>query len=45
MAGQIFHEWNGTILTVTDDSGTYSVDLKGAKGDMGDRGEQGAAGE
>ena len=44
MAGEIKHEWNGTILTVTSDSGTSSADLKGAKGDMGVRGAQGAAG-
>jgi len=44
MAGTITHEWNGTILTVTSDSGTVSVDLKGARGDIGDRGDQGAAG-
>lgn len=43
MAG-IYHEWNGTILTITSDSGTSSCDLKGAKGDMGVRGCQGAAG-
>jgi hypothetical protein len=41
MAGQIFHEWNGTILTITSDSGTSSADLKGPKGDMGVRGPQG----
>jgi hypothetical protein len=44
MAGQIFHEWNGTILTITSDSGTSSADLKGDKGDTGVRGPQGAAG-
>ena len=44
MAGKITHEWNGTILTVTSDSGTSSADLKGDKGDMGVRGAQGAAG-
>ena len=44
MAGQIFHEWNGTILTITSDSGTSSADLKGDKGDTGIRGAQGAAG-
>ena len=40
MAGQIFHEWNGTVLTITSDSGTSSMDLKGDKGDMGPRGPQ-----
>ena len=40
----ITHEWNGTILTITSDSGTSSADLKGAKGDDGCRGAQGAAG-
>ena len=44
MAGQIFHEFNGTILTITSDSGTSSVDLKGGKGDTGPRGAQGPAG-
>lgn len=44
MAGTITHVWNGTILTITTDSGTSSADLKGAKGDMGIRGPQGAPG-
>ena len=44
MAGTITHEWNGTILTITSDSGTSSVDLKGGKGDTGPRGAQGPAG-
>ena len=44
MAGKIFHQWDGTVLTITSDSGTSSADLKGAKGDMGVRGAQGAAG-
>lgn len=44
MSGQIFHEWNGTILTITSDSGTSSVDLKGGKGNTGPRGAQGPAG-
>ena len=44
MAGTITHEWNGTVLTVTSDSGTSSADLKGEKGDMGVRGPQGVAG-
>lgn len=43
--GNIYHEWNGTILTVTSDSGTSSSDLRGAKGDMGVRGAQGAKGD
>lgn len=37
----IYHEWNGTTLTITSDSGTSSMDLKG---EMGVRGPQGAAG-
>ena len=37
----ISHSWNGTILTITSDSGTSSADLKG---DMGIRGPQGPAG-
>lgn len=44
MAGQIFHQWDGTVLTITSDSGTSSADLKGAKGDDGVRGPQGIAG-
>jgi len=44
VAGTIKHEWNGTILTITSDSGTSSADLKGATGDDGCRGPQGAAG-
>lgn len=44
MAGQITHSWNGTVLTITSDSGTSSADLKGEKGDTGIRGPQGEAG-
>ena len=44
MAGTIEHSWNGAILTITSDSGTSSVDLKGSKGDTGPRGAQGPAG-
>lgn len=40
----ITHEWNGTVLTITSDSGTSSADLKGDKGDTGVRGPQGAHG-
>ena len=40
----ISHEWNGTVLTITSDSGTSSADLKGEKGDTGIRGAQGVAG-
>lgn len=40
----ITHEWNGTILTITSDSGTSSADLKGEKGDDGVRGAQGKPG-
>jgi hypothetical protein len=45
MAGTITHEWNGTVLTITSDSGTSSMDLAGPKGDMGPRGPQGPAGD
>lgn len=45
MAGTIEHEWNGTVLTITSDSGTSSADLKGEKGDDGARGPQGAPGD
>lgn len=38
----ISHSWNGTVLTITSDSGTSSADLKG---DTGIRGPQGPAGE
>lgn len=40
----ITHEWNGTVLTITSDSGTSSADLRGEKGDTGIRGPQGVAG-
>ena len=43
MAGTITHEWNGTTLIITSDSGTSSCDLKGDKGDMGIRGAQAPA--
>jgi len=43
--GNIYHEWNGTVLTITSDSGTSSCDLKGDKGDTGVRGAQGVKGE
>ena len=41
MSGQITHSWNGTVLTITSDAGTTSMDLKG---DTGCRGAQGPAG-
>ena len=44
MAGTIKHSWNGTVLTITSDSGTSSADLRGEKGDTGIRGAQGAPG-
>lgn len=44
MAGEIRHEWDGSILTVTSDAGTSAADLKGPKGDVGPRGPQGPAG-
>lgn len=44
MAGQITHSWNGTVLTITSDSGTSSCDLKGGTGDRGIRGPQGEPG-
>lgn len=42
--GNIYHKWDGTILTITSDSGTSSADLRGEKGDDGIRGPQGAPG-
>ena len=44
MAGEIKHQWTGTVLTITSDSGTSSVDLKGDTGATGARGAQGATG-
>lgn len=44
MAGEIKHEWEGSILTITSDAGTSAADLKGPKGDVGPRGPQGPAG-
>ena len=44
MAGNIYHSFNGTVLTITSDSGTSSADLKGSKGDTGARGVRGLAG-
>ena len=44
MAGTITHSWNGTVLTITSDSGTSSADLQGGKGNTGPRGAQGPAG-
>ena len=44
MAGTITHQWTGTVLTITSDSGASSCDLKGEKGDDGPRGAQGAPG-
>ena len=40
----ITHEWHGTVLSITTDSGTTSCDLKGDKGDDGVRGPQGLRG-
>lgn len=45
MAGTITHSWNGTILTITSDSGTTAMDLKGKKGDTGARGARGLPGK
>lgn len=41
MAGTITHYWNGTVLTVTSDSGTSSADLSGATGPRGPQGRPG----
>lgn len=45
MAGEIKHEWLGTTLIITSDSGTSGCDLKGDRGDIGIRGPQGPQGE
>lgn len=44
MAGTITHVWDGTVLTITSDAGTSSMDLAGRPGDVGPRGPQGPAG-
>lgn len=44
MAGEVKHQWNGSILTVISDSGASSADLKGPRGDTGPRGPQGPGG-
>lgn len=44
MAGIITHVWDGTVLTITSDAGTSSMDLAGKQGDIGPRGPQGPAG-
>jgi hypothetical protein len=41
MAGTITHFWNGTVLTVTSDSGTSSMDLSGPTGCRGPQGRPG----
>lgn len=41
MSGRITHSWDGTVLTISSDSGTSSMNLKG---DRGCRGPQGPAG-
>lgn len=44
MMGNIYHEWNGTTLIITSDSGTSACDLKGDQGDIGIRGPVGSPG-
>lgn len=44
MAGKITHEWVGTTLFITSDSGTSGCDLVGPVGDTGIRGPQGEPG-
>lgn len=39
------HEWDGSVLTITTQSGSSSADLKGPKGDTGDTGPAGPQGE
>ena len=41
MAGTITHYWNGSILTVTSDSGTSSANLSGPTGCRGPQGRPG----
>lgn len=40
--GNIYHSWDGTVLTITSDSGTSSADLKGDDGIRGPQGVPGA---
>lgn len=44
MAGEVKHQWNGSILTVISDAGASSADLKGPRGETGPRGPQGPGG-
>lgn len=44
MAG-ITHEWQGTTLIITSDSGSTGMDLAGPEGQIGIRGPQGPAGQ
>ena len=44
MAGEIKHEWNGTVLSITSDAGTSTADLQGPRGPQGVRGPQGPSG-
>lgn len=41
MAGTITHTWNGSVLTITSDSGTSSANLIGPTGPRGPQGEPG----
>lgn len=41
MAGTITHSWKGTVLTITSDAGTSSMDLAGATGCRGPQGRPG----
>lgn len=43
MAGTITHEWQGTTLIITSDSGTSGMNLAGPEGQIGIRGPQGPA--
>lgn len=42
--GELFHEWDGTVLKITSASGTTSMNLQGPKGPTGSQGPKGDIG-
>lgn len=42
--GELFHEWDGTVLKISSSSGTSSMDLQGPKGPTGSQGPKGDIG-
>lgn len=43
--GELFHEWDGTVLKITSASGTTSMNLQGPRGDTGAQGPKGEKGD